>query len=327
MKSKLAFIVATAHLASLAACLGPPDEAVPLSRRLGPVGFDIADAPLLEDAGLTGVDPAAFTKTVVRLRGYADHRPLNYWNVDGANSDLIAPAYFVVGADGAQVGRPIIDVAPGEAGYTPWWRKTVVRVTEKYAGEAIWSRDAVEAAVQAGLLLEPQPTAEILSAPVTLQGTTVPLNDANDTATAGTIWYRGYRTHWVVFSGGIELELTARKMPVYPVYLLQRIDEAAPLYEFLSGVDMDGDDLLVNSNNIFAADLGKARYSPLWSAKLVRVRREYPSIDTASVAVGLSAERDFLDGSDNVISDLVVGSPQELGLLVNCPIQPAEGGL
>ena len=313
---------------ALPACLEPPEEAVPLERAVGPAGFDIADAPLLETAGLPGVDPAAFTRSVVRLAGYADHRALTYWNVDGANSELIAPVYVLEDASGAVVGPPIVDAAPGEGGYTPWWRKVVVRVTADYAGEAIWSRDAVDAAVQAGLLLEPQPTTQIWSAPVALEGTVVPLDDTGTkTATATPIWYRGHRAHWIRFSAGVELDLAARKMPVFPVYILQRIDEAAPIYEFLSGVDVDGDDRLVSSNNIFAADIGRARYSPLWEAKLVRVGRDYASIDTASVAVGLSAERDFLDGAEQVISELVVAPPQPLGLLVNCPIQPAEGGL
>lgn len=324
---KSAFI-ASLLLAPTVGCLEAPDESVPLSRFVGPAGFDIADAPLLEAAGAPGVDPAAFTSAVARLRGFADHRALTYWNADGANSDLLAPAYFVEDAGGAKVGNPIIDAAPGEGGYTPWWRKVVVKTTDRYAGEVIWSRDALEAAVQAGLLSEPVATTEIVSAPVALEGTEVTLDDAGaETARATPIWYRGHRAHWIRFSSSIELPVEVRKMPVYPVYILQRIDEAAPLYEFLSGVDVDGDDRLDNSNNIFAGDVGQDRYSPLWEAKLVRVKRGFPSIDTSSAAVGLSAEADFIDADGAVSSDLVVGEPQPLGLLVNCPIQPAGGGL
>jgi len=306
-------------------CLEAPEEEVPLEDLLGAPGTRIEDAPLLETAGLPNVDPSQFATSLAYLRGYADGEAVRYWNIDGANARFIAPLYQVQDERGEPVGRPIIDAVPGDSGYSPWWRVHIVRTTDAYAGEVPQSREAIDAAVKAGLLLEPQATSKIVNCPMVWlsQFTQSP---GSPTIEATTVWYRGYQAHWLVFPGEFLVEPTRRTMPIFPVYLLQRIDEGAPLYEFATGVDIDGDAVLDNSNNIFASGLGGARYSPLWEAHIVRVSADYPSIDTSSTAdlSALRSELDLFNADGSGKLPYVLTASSSLGLLVNCPILPTE---
>jgi hypothetical protein len=308
---------------ALAGCLGPADEETPLSERFGPANLDLTTVPTLEESQLPNVDRTLFSKHLVKLRGYADGEAVWYWNIDGANATFVAPVYLLVDAEGQRLGKPIVDSVPGDAGYTPWWRATTVRVTDKYQGEAIWSRAGIDAAVKAGLVLPPQPTTRIVNCPMVWGDELEQIPDP-DAFEITEIWYRGRLAHWITLPGDFDLELTARKMPIFPVYVLQRINEAAPIYEFFTKIDVNGDNQLNDSNNIFSAGLGGARYSPLWEAHLVRVSADYPSIDTSTIgAVPLRAESDLFNAGEP-IAPYVLTPTQPLGLLVNCPIVPKE---
>lgn len=306
-------------------CLEPPEEEIPLSAIFAPPGttIDSADVEDIEQVAPVGFDPAALTRNVAYLRGYADGEPVWYWNVDGANADFIAPVYEVRKPDGALVGRPIIEALPGQPGYTPWWRVYVSETTDAYADEVIWSREALDAAVAEGLLTAPTPTRDVVNAPVAARGTTAEAG-TEPPLVASTVWYQQRRAHWLRFPGAYQTaDSTTRKMPIFPVYVLQRIDEAGALYEFLTQVDIDGDNALDNSNNVFAAGPGNPRYSPLWAAYLVRVSSDYPSIDTTdtATAVGITSEAQLIDRADPAHMRYVVSSSVALLPLVNCPIQ------
>ncbi len=307
-------------LSLLAACLGPADEGTPLSERFGPVDLDLSTVGTLEEAGFANVDRSLFSKRLVKLRGYADDEPVWYWNIDGANATFVAPVYMVVDSEGNQLGKPIVDAVPGDPGYTPWWRKTLVRVTDKYQGEAIWSRAGIDAALKAGLVEEPKPTTEIINCPM-VWGDDLEQTPA-DSFEIVEIWYRGTLAHWITIPENFELEAETQKMPIFPVYILQRINQGAPIYEFLTGVDINGDNQLNDSNNIFSAGLDKPRYSPLWEAHLVRVSADYPSIDTSSTADAspLKAESQLFETDGSPIAPYVLTPTQPLGILVNCPI-------
>lgn len=315
----------------LTACLEPPeDDDIPLSSFFGDPDADPAMMPHVEDVPALASNVAQFATQVAYLRGYADGDPIWYWNVDGPNAPFIAPLYQVIGPNGEQIGRTIIDVIPGQAGYTPWWRIFEVYTTPEYDGERIWSREAIDAGIKAGILREPVPTDAVANCPVILRDTPIQVSQ-NPDEFAGTewVWYRNQRVDWVVFTDFIRWPAARRDMPVYPVYILQRIDEGAPLYEFVTGVDITGDRRLNDSNNIFAAGLDGDRYSPLWYVAFVRVEEDYLSIDTSSTGVGLSAEDQFYDPeSKTVISSQVIPPVVEQEeVLVNCPIQRVKGSL
>ncbi len=281
-------------------------------------------APLAE--ALPRVQPNLhfFTQQVAYLRGFASGAPVWYWNVDGANSKYIAPMYVVLGKDG-QIGLPIIDVLPGDVGYTPWWRRTVVRTTDKYQGEKIWSRAAVDAGVRLGILSEPEPTTSIVNCPVALQGTTFEVGNGL-VSEASRVWYRNTAAYWIQFKETLDVPLESREMPRFPVYVLQRIDSAAPLYEFATGVDLNGDRALNASNNIFAGGLDEARYSPLWFASFVRVAADVRSVDTSTVPE-LTRESQLVDANGQPVSSRVISVAPAPDALINCPIQRAKGEL
>lgn len=307
-----------------AGCLGPPDESVPIERLLGPPGTSILDAPRLEAVAPPGLDRSQMARRVAYLRGYADGEPVWYWNVDGANARFIAPVYRLVDDAGELVGAPIIDTIPGDTGYTPWWRIHVVRTTAEYAGERIDSREAIDVAVQAGLLLEPRATNRVVNCPV-VDAEAITIDPGRTELEVAPVWYRGLRATWILFPGETIVPTSERSMPIFPVYVLQRIDEALPLYEFITGVDVDGDARLVNSNNVFANGIGGLRYSPLWEAVLVRVSADTPSIDTSTTAdlTILRSEQDLWNPDGSEKAPFVLTQPQDLGLLVNCPIEEA----
>ncbi len=283
------------------------------------------DAPIVhvEDLPEFAEAKSQFTTQIDYLAGYADGERIWYWNVNGPNVRFIAPVYYIELPNG-ELSTPIIDVIPGDTGYTPWWRVHRVPTTERYNNERILSREAIDAGIRAGILDEPVPTEEIVNGPVVLRSLTFDLGN-DQTGRAEQIWYRNLAVHWVEFSHRINVELTDRNMLFFPVYVLQRINEGAPLYEFATGVDITGDDKLNDSNNIFSGGLTSERYSPLWFSSLVRTVGDYPSIDTSSAAVGLTAENQFLDSDRSVISDLVVSVTDDESMLINCPIQEIKG--
>lgn len=322
----LAFSFAAAAAIPAIGCLDPADETIDLSRRFGPAGVAPADAPHVEDDALLADNVDNFATKVSYLNGYSQGEPVNFWRIDGPNPSFIAPMYQVVGADGP-IGRPIIDVLPGETGYTPWWREIHVRTTAKYAGEKIWSRDAIDAGISAGILEAPVEQAIVKNCPVILRGARIPV-DVDQTVEPTWGWYRNQRVSWVDFTDRIPLEVGLRAMPSFPVYVLQRIDSADPLYEFQTRNDLNHDGDLDDSNNIFGKKPGQEGYSPLWYTDYVRVVADYPSIDTGDT-VGLTAENQFLDPAGVIISPLVVrnGITEARDVLVNCPIQRVKGGL
>lgn len=335
----------------LSGCLeADPDDVVDLSSRFGDPTLPNGDAaPHIESAEALAADPTLaqkldlFPGRVHYLRGFAEGRPIRYWNVEGPNADFIAPMYSIIGPNGQRLGKRIIDVIPGDTGYTPWWRETLVRTTpafdalEPAARPRIWSRDAIDAGIELGYLQPAEATTEIYDCQVLKLGTRIQVDD-DPSQTVGTdwVWHRNRRVEWACFSGEIDVPTDRRQMPIFPVHVLQRIDEALPIYELAIGADLDGDGELVNSNNIFGNTVGGPRYSPFWHVALVRTEANYLSIETSSTAVGLSAEDQFLRLDADTPEDLekatiissqvksIRGFPEQW---VNCPLQVTRGQL
>ena len=311
-------------LGAATGCLNPPDEEFLL---VGGFDGDINGAPLVSELPDYEAREDQFTRNVEYLRGFAEGSPIWFWSVDGANSTLIAQAFFIVDASGDRVQRPVIDVLPGDPGYTPWWRMIMYTVTDLWNGEVFTSRAAVDAGQRAGLLDGPNVTDRIVNAPVAVPG--VRANDGVQTAVrTSTLWYRDAAAHWIPFNQNTRVDPGERNMPMLPVYVLRRIQQTIPLDEFGSGVDLTGDGRLNDSNNIFAAAPGSPAYTPLWFRSSVRTAPDYVSIDTnpPDRNVGLTAETDFYDrASGQIISEQVLFVEPDREALGNCPIQSERG--
>jgi hypothetical protein len=310
----------------MGACLDPAPEELDLTARFGAPDINPANAPHVEDNPALAKNVQAFATRVAYLNGFAEGDPIRYWNVDGPNATFIAPMFQIVGPDGP-IGRPIIDVLPGDPGYTPWWREVYVRTTAKYAGERIWSREGIDAGLMLGILELPEDQPVVKNCPVILREKRIPVDiDKDVEPTWG--WYRNQRVSWVDFKDRVEVEVGLREIPQFPVYVLQRINRAEPIYEFAINTDLNGDGDLDDTNNIFGKKPGKEGYSPLWYVDYVRTVADYPSFDVGSSTVGLTAEDQFLNPAGEIISDFVVEPIIEARhILVNCSIQRVRGEL
>ena len=305
-------------------CLGPSEEDTLSASDI----FTEPDNPLRIAEILPDYEQRLgdFTRNATYLRGFAAGRSIWFWAVDGANNTLIAPAFSVVDDRGERLQASVIDVLPGDAGYTPWWRVVEYRVTDLWNGEKFLSREAIDAGERAGLIEGPTVTGRVLNAPVSVPG--VMANDGDRVAVrTSTVWYRGAIADWIVFENDIAVPPNERSMRTLPVYVLQRIDEPFPLSELNANIDLTGDGLLNDSNNVFARNYNAPDYTPLWTLSTVRTSSTYVSIDTAPPDrnVGLSAEEQIFDPNTKQILSPDVLSVDETGVLLNCPIQSRRG--
>lgn len=288
---------------------------------------DLEDDPSFDDT------VARFIRDVPYLQGYVNGRQVWYWSVPEETPTFIAPVYRIVDPTGQPIGRPIIDVIPTKPGYTPWWRVFEVRTTAAYRGERLWSRAAIDLAVQRGLVEPPEATTRVLDCPVVHRDSRVAVG-GGQFVTPTTVWYRDHRAHWLEFSASLELPVEIdgrpiRRMPRFPVHVFRRINEAHPLYEARTGIDINGDARLDASNNVFSGGPGDARYSPLWFVSEVRTVAGFHSIDRPPFTeTDLSAETQFFDPVlEQVTSPSVVSLTLNHENLVNCPLQRIGGGL
>lgn len=310
----------------LIGCLEPlVDDGIDPTRVFGDPTLELEQIPHVEAAPDHNQRSAHFATETAYIRGYADGRRVWYWNVPGPNVDFIVPMYILVDRSGNETGRWIFDALPGDGGYSPWWRKFIVRVTERYDGEKIWSRAAIDLGVELGLLEPPEATPYVYDFPIVSRFTKTATEDGVFVGTS-TAWYRNQRVSFIEFTEAKNVAVGVTEFPKYPVYVLQRINEAAPIYEYATGVDLDGDGRLINSNNIFAGDVDAMRYSPLWYAALVRVPADYVSVETTN-EVSWTSEASLYEDAERTRPLPGVTVTPDRESLVNCPIQRTKGSL
>lgn len=319
--------------AALAGCTLDPlvSDDVDLSRVFGDPTIEPADARHVEDNPDYRDRLGLFASQIPYLRAYADGEKIWYWRLVDDVPDFIVPYYILMLPDGT-AQRPVFDVIPGDGGYSPWWRITIVRTTSKYNGERIWSREAIDAGVRIGILEPPEDTPVVITAPIVRRNARIQVDPNGATVEPTWGWYRNERVSLVIFDSNIDVPTDTRRMPRAPVYVLSRINESRPLFEYATGIDLDNDGLLRSSNNIFTANNGQPGYTPMWYPIGVRTTENYVSIDTvagSTLAVGLRAESDFIGADYGVVVSPQVIPPLDVqrDVLELCPIQKAFGGL
>jgi hypothetical protein len=321
---KLAMVV------SLGGCLDPAvgDEIDP-TRVFGNAAFEPAQLPHVEGNPDLAKNVAQFPIDVPYVQGYASGRKVWYWRVPPPVKDFIVPFYVILGRDDAPLQPPIIDVIPGDTGYSPWWRVFTVKVTDRYAGERIYSREAVDLGVRLGILEAPVPSETVVTCPVVHSDTRVQVDVGGTLLEPTWAIYRDQRVSWLRFKSDISVKTTSRRMPLSLFYVLQRIDEPYPLSEPDAGFDLNGDGRMNNTNTIFQFDIGEEGYTPFWYPILVRTVPDFASIDTATTAIEFTKEDDFIGPVYGVVtSDRVVPPIVEMkDQAQNCPIQRTMGEL
>jgi hypothetical protein len=191
----------------------PPVDAIPGARYVLPPGSpvpSIADnAELVIQIRLNdGLSDSALAMSggvLARSTGKAGGAAVMYWNFGAApmagNFAVTAPLYVLVNSDGAGGWTPrtdhpaLIDSIPGDVRYSPIRRIIYVPVTASYSGEVLTSIEALNEALDLGLVTEPIPAGTWRNMPVVPPDTklevggTPPVSPALPTEVYG----RGYR--------------------------------------------------------------------------------------------------------------------------------------
>jgi hypothetical protein len=259
----------------LAGCLGPlvEDELGVRSRDLLPPGASVplADedpelvAQLREHQYVAGVVP--------RLAAFGGGTALELWDF-GPAPDHAAPMFVLVDGSGAPIDHPpIVDLAPGDPGYSPFWSVLHVPIGDAYAGERVTSATALEDARRLGLVGSPVFARPGVFRPLVTAD--VRLADREGAYASGRrSYYRGRAvTHFEL--GSVPLAEDHVAVIVGRRCILRR-EGGEPLNEAIRGIDLVGDGDLLDSNDV----LEQVGGTPVFQTWHVVVPTWTRSIDT-----------------------------------------------
>ena len=157
--------IAATLFALMAACGGGSEDGDSTNiKDVLPEGSESMIQSALEDStiramveGADGVDGRVALKTGID--------GTRYWDF-GETVNFAVPVYLIGDQidgvfqredyDGTRLHNSIVDLIPGEPGYSPFWVVNQVWTTEKYNGELITSVEGMFAAIEAGLLDAPR---------------------------------------------------------------------------------------------------------------------------------------------------------------------------
>lgn len=139
---------------------------------------------------------------VTRSTGKAAGATVMYWSFGSAamadNYIVSAPVYMLANDDGAGNLTPrndhawLVDSIPGDARYSALRRIVYVPVTVMYAGELITSIDALNEAIELGLVGEPKPAGTWRNMPIVPPGTKLELGGSAAPMEATKVYGRGH---------------------------------------------------------------------------------------------------------------------------------------
>jgi LPXTG-motif cell wall-anchored protein len=228
-------------------------------------------------------------QTYELTRGWYEGRQTYYYDFGtnsqvGADDQTVVPApiYVLVtgfNADGSpqvvEGQRNIIDVIPGDEGYSDLWEVTFVTVPEDYVANTITSAEEI---ISGGY--EQTKAGFYVNCPVVPADSTL----AEDGGTLTLGWYKGQDVSYFDFG-------------MNPL-------DAAPIYVFITGFDGDDNPQFVeDQQNVIGVIPGDAGYSAFWQVNLVTVPAGYVANTITSVDQVLSS------GYEIVTSDMVVNCP------------------
>ncbi len=245
---------------------------------------------------------------VARNVGYAGGEPLHYWDFGEAPQYAI-PVWLIrrCDEDGNVVGpvpnHPnIIDLVPGDVGYSPFWVMVVVCVTDQYEGQVLASFEAIEDAIEIGLAEPMKDTGMWANCPVVLPNVGLELGEGEEP----------YPPHAGYFAG----------MVAYYHHLGGMMNGVYGLDE--NGFVLQNDVFMARTASgqacepVFQVDRSSERYSPLW--RVVEVE----------LAEGEACQRDMsslvqVDGDSYRPASEAVVQVRTTEQLLNLPIQYAPG--
>jgi hypothetical protein len=174
---------------------------------------------------------------VVRSAGKAAGAPIMYWSFGSVpladNYIVSAPVYILANDDGAgnltpRAGHPwLIDSIPGDARYSAMRRMIYVPVTNKYDNEVLTSIDALNEAIELGLVGEPKPIGTWRNMPVVPPGTKLELGGTAMPIEATKVYGRGFAID--LFPLALPQPLSSGRIPMgQELRLLSGVPSGAP---------------------------------------------------------------------------------------------------
>lgn len=274
MKRMLALVVAAiAGVGLLAACSTEPDP-TPTSR------------PTATATASPTATPEPEVNLLTLVSGWYQDKEVRYYDF-GANTPLnngvvgTAPIYaFIYGmnADGTPEFVPgqhnIVDVVPGDAGYSDLWQVMLVTVPRSYEADSIRSVTELSAAGH-----DITGTDIFVNCPIVPENTEL---EGGESLTQG--WHDGEAVFYPDFG------------PNPP--------EAAPIWAFITGMDAQGAPQFVEGQkNIIDVVPGDEGYSAFWQVNLVTVPASYVANTITSRDELMAA------GHDITATDILVNCP------------------
>jgi hypothetical protein len=268
----------------LAGCLSASDEHPgfsPLLRdkgaKISRIDDDMAMSQRLDLAdGVMGPMVALHT-------GFANGAPVQYWDF-GAAVATAEPVWRFRrhGAHGKVENVDhfdLVDSAPGDMSYSAMRVEYDVFVTEAWSGERITSMQALDDAIEIGLVEEPKRTKTFVNWPMTLAATKLAQTEGMPPLSPQPIYYRGKVASYFAPAGdalGVgSFEFMMEPISAPNAYVLRRQNASAPLDEGAQHMDLDGDGDMADSNVVFQVGAGEMGYASIWHQIDVIVAADY----------------------------------------------------
>jgi hypothetical protein len=154
-----------------------------------------------------------------------------------------------------------------------------VFVTHAWAGERITSMQALDDAIEIGLVEEPKRSKTFLNWPMTLAATKLAQPGGAAPLSPQPIYYRGKLASYFA-PGGDALGVGRFEFMMEPIsapnaYVLRKQNASAPLDEGAQHMDLDGDGDMNDDNVVFQVGAGAMGYASIWHQIDVIVAPDY----------------------------------------------------
>lgn len=204
--------------------------------------------------------PVDFDKPPFVTTGLGPHgETVSYYNFD-VQPTTPAPIYvlFHKGDMSPVAGQlNIVDVIPGDPGYSDFWQVNKVTVPADYAANTVGS---VQAIMDAGYAIEK--TRMLVNCPIVPDGSTATHRLTGNDTGLHMGWYRNKIVTYFTFSEAPLMVTDDGMVPVSPIYVAFNVNPGSPKGGPASGFKTAMGTM--QTHNVVATLPGDMEYSPLW---------------------------------------------------------------
>jgi hypothetical protein len=186
---------------------------------------------------------------------------IRYYNFDVQPTTPAKMYVFHVGEEKLTTQHPVVDVIPGQPGYSDFFRVVRVMVPENYLPDEL--RDAA-AILRSGFSLVE--TSQIVNRPIVPPGSQARERLSGASTEPETGWYRGQRIQWLRFDEAKLLAGPAEPVPTSPISVTFNTNPDLPGGGPTSGFRTEPGGR--QTHNVASSLPGDVEYSPLWSVSV-----------------------------------------------------------